>query len=258
MIKKGIDVSVWDGNIDFNAVKTSGIDFVIIRAGYGSHSSGIDKLFEQNYYRAKKANLNVGAYWYSYAKSTKDALLEANTCMNAIKGKQFDYPIYLDVEEPYFFTNGKEFCDSIITTFCNELEKYKYFTGFYMSLDYLKEYVSPTVSSRYSVWVADYANKLNYNGPYGIWQYTSNGSVNGIQNNCDLDYGYVDFPSIIMKGGFNGYLSSNNTPPSSDIDSIAREVIDGKWGNGEERKKRLTAAGYNYNEVQKRVNELLQ
>ena len=116
MIKKGIDVSVWDGNIDFNAVKANEIDFVIIRAGYGSHSSGIDKLFEQNYYRAKKANLNVGAYWYSYAKSTKDALLEANTCMNAIKGKQFDYPIYLDVEEPYFFTNGKEFCDSIITS----------------------------------------------------------------------------------------------------------------------------------------------
>lgn len=252
MVKKGIDVSVWDGNINFNSVKSSGIDFVIIRAGYGSHSSGIDKLFEKNYTNAKKANLNIGAYWYSYAKSSSDAKLEANTCISIIKEKQFDYPIFLDIEELYFFANGKNFCNNIITSFCNEMEKYKYFSGFYMSSYYLKNYVSSTVSSRYAVWVAEYSNKLNYNAPYGIWQYSSTGSVSGIQNNCDLNYGYIDYPSIIIKGGFNGYNSSNN------IDKIANEVINGDWGNGEERKKRLTAAGYNYNEVQQRVNQLLQ
>lgn len=252
MIKKGIDVSIWDGNVDFNSVKSSGIDFVIIRAGYGSTSNGVDKLFEKNYTNAKKANLNVGAYWYSYAKSTNDAKLEANTCISIIKGKQFNYPIFLDIEEPYFFTNGKNFCDSIITSFCDEMEKYKYFSGFYMSSYYLKNYVSPSVSSRYSVWVAEYNSKLSYNGSYGIWQYSSTGSVSGIQNNCDLDYGYIDYPSIIIKGGFNGYNSSD------DINKIVNEVINGDWGNGEERKKRLTAAGYNYNEIQQRVNELFK
>ena len=96
---KGIDVSSWQGNIDFGKVKASGIDFVIIRAGYGREVSQIDKCFVQNYNAAKVAGLDVGAYWYSYADSAEDAVKEAKACMEVIKGKKFEYPIYFDLEK---------------------------------------------------------------------------------------------------------------------------------------------------------------
>lgn len=107
---KGIDVSQHQGKIDFSAVKKSGIDFVIIRAGYGKYSKQKDPYFEQNYKNAKAAGLSVGAYWYSYAASAEDAKNEAKTCLEAIKNKKFEYPIYFDLEESSQFSKGKNFC----------------------------------------------------------------------------------------------------------------------------------------------------
>ena len=94
MIAQGIDVSKHNGLIDFNAVKEAGIEFVIIRAGYGKALTQVDPYFEQNYRNAKRAGLKVGAYWYSYTETVQGAVLEAQTCINAIKGKLFDLPIY--------------------------------------------------------------------------------------------------------------------------------------------------------------------
>ena len=126
---KGIDVSTWQGNIDFAKVKASGIDFVIIRAGYGREITQKDNCFERNYENAKAAGLDVGAYWYSYADSTEDAVREAKACMEVIKGKKFEYPIYFDLEEQSQFAKGKNFCDSVIKAFCGELEKNGYKAG---------------------------------------------------------------------------------------------------------------------------------
>lgn len=251
MIKTGIDVSVWNGAVNFDLVKSSGIDFVIIQAGYGKHLNQKDRYFEKNYANAKKANLNVGAYWYSYANSVEDAKQEALTCISIIKDKKFEYPIYFDVEEQSQFNKGKFFCDSIIETFCNELENNNYYAGLYMSLYYLKNYVSESVAKKYALWIADYSNKPTYNIPYGMWQYTPNGYVSGVSDKCDMNYSYIDYPSIIINSKLNGYRSKKT------IEEIAKEVIKGLWGNGEQRKKMLTEAGYNYNEVQSKVNELL-
>ena len=97
---KGIDVSKHNGSIDFNAVKASGVEFVIIRAGYGMYDNQKDPKFEENYAKAKAAGLHVGTYWYSYAKSVKEAEIEAEVCLRVIGGKQFDFPIYFDIEDP--------------------------------------------------------------------------------------------------------------------------------------------------------------
>ena len=96
---KGIDVSSWQGIVDYKKVKAGDIDFVIIRAGFGRETSQKDNCFEQNYSAAKAAGLDVGAYWYSYADSAEDAVREAKACMEVIKGKKFEYPIYFDLEE---------------------------------------------------------------------------------------------------------------------------------------------------------------
>jgi len=202
---KGIDVSQWQGDIDFNKVKAAGIDFVILRAGYGRYISQKDPTFEQNYARAKSAGLNVGAYWYSYAQSEADARTEAAVCMEAIRGKQFEYPIYFDLEEQSQFSRGKAFCSALVTAFCGEMEKAGYFAGLYISRSPLQCYITAEVAGRYALWVAEYGTKCNYGGAYGMWQYTSTGKVSGVNVACDCDYAYTDYPSIIKNGGFNGF-----------------------------------------------------
>ena len=186
---KGIDVSKWQGSIDFQKVKNSGIDFVIIRAGYGKMPSQKDKCFEDNYRKAKAAGFDVGVYWYSYAMSVDEAREEAKACLSVIKGKQFEYPV----------------CDSIVNAFCGELEKNGYFAGLYISRSPLERFISESTAKKYALWVAEYNSRCRYNGDYGMWQYSSKGKVNGIGGNCDMNYCYKNYPSIIKNGGFNGY-----------------------------------------------------
>lgn len=110
----------------------------------------------------------------------------------------------------------------------------------------------------FNMTIAQYASKCTYSGEYGIWQYSSTGKVDGIKGNVDMDYGYIDYPSIIKNGGFNGWSKGSAAATyTKSVDELAAEVINGKWGNGEERKKKLTSAGYDYTAVQAKVNEIL-
>lgn len=224
----GIDVSQWQGsNVDFDKVKAAGINFVIIRAGYGRTADQKDPMFEVNYKRAKAAGLNVGAYWYSYADSAADAKAEAAACIKVISGKQFEYPIFFDLEERRQFNKGMNFCSSLVTAFCSELEKAGYFAGLYISRSPLEQYINRNVAAKYALWIAEYGGKLNYNGDYGIWQNSSTWRVNGIIGNVDHDYSYIDYPSIIKKGGYNGFKKSKSDGGKSD----------GGKSDGESKKK---------------------
>lgn len=247
MTTRGIDVSGWNGKVDFAKVKASGVDFVLVKAGY--FTSTVDT-FEHNYAAAKAAGLHVGAYWYSYADTVEDAKREAAACISAIKGKQFDFPIYFDLENPFQFDKGKEFCSEIVDAFCGELQKVGYLAGLYMSRSPLQTYIKPEVAKKYELWIAEWGSQCRYDGEYGIWQYSCKGSVDGVSGNVDLDYCYKDYPAMIANGSYNG--SGKKT-----IDQLAREVIRGDWGNGDDRKNRLTAAGYDYSAVQSKVNELI-
>lgn len=204
---KGIDVSKWQGAIDWNKVKKSGIEFAIIRAGYGRETYQKDAYFEQNYAAAKAAGVNIGAYWYSYATTANEAKLEAKACIAVLKNKQFEFPIYYDVEESDSFPKANE----IIKAFCSELEAAGYFVGIYMSRWPLMTYISEDIRKRYAVWVAEYASKLSYTGQYGIWQNSSKGRVDGINGDVDTNIAYVDYAPIIKKGGFNGFKRDVNT-----------------------------------------------
>lgn len=208
---KGIDVSQWQDEIDWEKVKQSGVQFVIIRAGYGRSLSQKDPNFEKNYAGATKAGLKVGAYWYSYAVSSADAQQEAKTCIQAIKGKKFDFPIYFDLEEQVQFAKGRNFCDSLVESFCDEMEKNGYFTGLYISRSPLQNYISSSVAKKYALWVAEYGPKCNYDGDYGMWQHTSSYRVNGINGNVDHNYCYVNYPDIIKSVGLNGFTKSDAT-----------------------------------------------
>lgn len=251
---KGIDVSGYQGDINFKKVKASGIDFVIVKAGY---STSTVPTWETNYANAKNNGLKVGAYWYSYAGSIDQGIEEAKAFIKALKGKQLDFPVYLDLEERSQFDKGKGFCTQLVEAFCGELVKAGYYAGVYCSTYWYTNFVEEKVREKYPAWIADYRGECYYTGTYGIWQYGV-GKVDGISGDCDLDEGYVDYSIYIKENGLNGY-SKEIVPPDikKTVDELAREVINGLWGNGQERYDRLTAAGYNYGDVQKRVNEIL-
>lgn len=196
MTKKGIDVSEWQGVIDWEAVKASGkVDFAILRAGIGRYANQVDKQFYRNYSECKRLGIPIGAYWYSYATSEAEAKQEAQACLEVLSGKSFEYPVYYDIEEKTTLGTGK--VDAIITAFCKSLEASKVFAGLYMSRSPLNAYVSASVRNRFALWVAEYGSKCNYSGSYGMWQYSSEGKIAGISGNVDLDECYIDYPSVI-------------------------------------------------------------
>jgi hypothetical protein len=267
---QGLDLSYCQPNVNFNQVKKDGYKFVILRAGYGhalTAPNQFDPTFNKHYTNAKAVGLGVGAYWYSYAVSADDARNEAKAFIKALSGKQLDYPVYFDIEERSQFDKGMSFCDSIIDAFCTEMKNAGYYAGVYCSTYWYSNFVSKTIRDKYPCWIAEYGSRCNYTGSYGIWQdgltYLSG------TGNVDHDYCYVDYPTIIKNGGYNGYPkpvakpaptptpATPATPAKKTVEELAREVIAGLWGAGNDRKNKLTNAGYNYTEVQNKVNELL-
>lgn len=204
-MSRGIDISKHNGDIDFAKVKASGIDFVIIRAGYGKVMSQKDPRFEEYYASAKAVGLDVGAYWYSYANTIPEGVAEAQCCLEAIKGKRFEYPIYFDLEEQSQFAQGKKFCSELVNTFCQHLEVAGYFAGLYISRSPLQTHISDRVAKRYALWIAEYNKQCKYSGSYGMWQHTSQGRVDGIKGDVDLDICYVGYPNVIKRAKLNGY-----------------------------------------------------
>ncbi|MCM1270632.1 MAG: D-Ala-D-Ala carboxypeptidase family metallohydrolase [Ruminococcus flavefaciens] len=227
-LMKGIDVSVHNGSIDWQKVKNAGIQFAILRAGYGREMSQKDARFEENYRNAKAAGIPVGAYWYSYAMSEDEARLEADVFLSVIKGKQFEMPVYFDVEEKKQFDLGKEKVSAIMRAFLEKVEKAGYFVGLYGSASSLTTHTADDIKSRYTIWLAHWAEQTNYSGDYGIWQYSSEGKVNGISGNVDLDIAYADFPTIIKGKGLNGFGKEQISTPEPD-DTIANVTV--KIGN---------------------------
>jgi GH25 family lysozyme M1 (1,4-beta-N-acetylmuramidase) len=229
---KGIDISYCETKVDWNAVKSSGLaDFVIIRAGYGKLVSQKDKMFESHYAGAKKAGIPVGCYWYSYATTADEARQEAEVCLSVIKGKQFEYPIYFDLEEQKAFATGKENCSAMVRAFCGKLEKAGCWAGLYMSRSPFNSYMEDDIKTKYALWLAEYSTKLNYDGEVGMWQYSSTGRVNGISGNVDLDIGYTNYPERVKSAGLNGYSKPDTQPISvpvsePDENSVLDEILE--------------------------------
>lgn len=194
----GIDVSQYQGNIDWQAVKDSGIDFVIIRAGYGKELYQVDPYFYSNIEGAQAVGIDVGIYWYSYADNSDTARREAEVCYELIKNYSLDYPVYFDIEEPKHSNMSIAQTSVIVDTFCSEMENRGYYVGVYSYANFLQSHIYRSVLEKYDVWVAQYSSNLTaYSGHYGIWQYASTGQVNGISGNVDMNYCYKDYSQII-------------------------------------------------------------
>ena len=253
----GIDVSKWQGNFDFKKAMSEGVKFAILR---GAYSCGKDSKFDSYYNTCKSLGLPVGVYHYSMAETVKEAVEEANFLINnVLKGKQFEYPVYMDVEDKVQRVLGKDLLTDIVIAFCDTLEKDGYYVGIYSSSSFFKTYMHESKLERFDKWISQWSKSCTYKGNYGMWQF--GGETNLIRKNivadvvCDQDYAYYDYPSIMKEKGLNGFGLSNVKDKT--VEELANEVINGLWGNGEDRKNRLTNAGYNYKEVQNMVNTIL-
>lgn len=206
---KGIDISYHNGEIDFSKVKSQ-VDFIIMRSGYGKKTTDSKEVkFDIYYEEAKKNNIPIGTYWYSYANTPEEALVEAQTFLNKVKGKKFEYPVFYDVEEKSILNQGKEIVSKIIKTFLEEVEKNGYLVGLYSSASYLENLVDDEIKDKYIIWVAQWGKNIDkpkYNGKWDIWQYSSKGHIDGVQSqNVDLDFSNKNFEEIVKEQGKNGY-----------------------------------------------------
>ena len=219
---KIIDVSKHNGTIDWKKVRASGVDGVIIRAGFGRLASQKDIMFETNYKGAAEAGLHIGAYWYSYAVTAAEAEQEARTFLECIKGKKFDLPIYFDIEEEKQVKLGKKLCTDIVNAFCETAERAGYFIGVYSFDSFFASNLDPQIQKKFSCWVARVDGKPPQScGTYGMWQYSWKAGISGISGNVNISECYKDFPKIIRSAGLNGYGKADTYAVKAEISGIS-------------------------------------
>ncbi len=210
-----VDVSEWQQNINYKQLKSSGIKAMIIRAGYGRETSQKDTMFESHYKEAKSAGLKIGVYWYSYASSADDAEREAKACLECIKGKSLNMPIYYDLEDSSQIKLGKTRLMEIAERFCETIKKNNYRAGVYANLNWFNNYLDyDRLKNKYSIWLAQYnsTNELTCD----IWQNSSTGRVSGYNGNIDTNVIYnesvfenvkVEKPTLTFRAYYDGRWS---------------------------------------------------
>ena len=236
---KGIDVSKHNGTIDFKKVKDFGIEFVIIRIGYGGSAPVKDEKFEENYKNARANELLVGAYIYSYADTPSDITCEKEAVIKWLDGRHLDLPVFLDLEDKKTGKCTKEEITSFAYDFCKYVEQNGYNSGIYANKYWLLNKIDVNnllANVDISIWLAEWNNNPTYKGRYSIWQYTSKGRVNGINGNVDLNYLYDDNIIKNESNEISGYSGN------SIVDYLKSVGIDSSYKN---RKKLAKENGIN-------------
>ena len=185
---KCLDISTWQGYVDFNKVKSSGYNYVILRAGFGREYSQKDNTFERNYANAKAAGIKVGVYWFSYSTSPSDAYREANACLYCLNGKRLDMPVYYDLEYQPAMSMSNSNYTQMALNFCSTIKKAGYKSGVYSSASVYGYLLNrqTLINNGVSIWNAQWSSYCSV--PCDIWQYSEKGQVNGISASVDMNY----------------------------------------------------------------------
>ena len=241
---KGVDISVYQKGISFSALKQAGVKFAIIRAGYGKKKDyTMDKFVKE----CKANGIDFGFYWYSYAMSVKQAEAEAEKCAAVLKGLSPTYPVFFDMEEKKQISGlNMDTRTKMAVAFCEKIRQAGFKPGIYANPSFMENYYDKQrLIGKYDIWLAHWTNSPDrpsrYNYGQTMWQWGLD-RIDGY----DID-GEICFCEY-----------AKPTPEKKTVEQLAKEVIRGDWGNGVERKERLTAAGYDYSEVQRKVNQLIK
>ena len=255
----GIDVSAWQKGFDLNSAKAEGFTYAIIKAGGADAGRYKDSQFENFYKQAVEKGFKVGAYYFGCAFSVEAAIQEANYFIQYLSGKRIVH-VYYDVEGK-MLNQGYQHLTEIITAFCQTMINAGYACGIYTSESQFNSRFNDAAVAIFPHWVARYAKsapKLKSNAPIEIWQY--GGSANYLRSpkiagkTIDQDIIYIDW----VDPDSQPIVSEVTIPEyTKTVDELAQEVLAGLWGNGIIRKMKLTNAGYDYNAVQKKVDEIV-
>lgn len=204
---RGIDVSKWQKEIDWNEAKKDDVNFAIIRAGYGN--GNMDPYAHMNCVKCNSLVIPVGLYWFSYAYTEDMARREAHHALNFASKHKIELPIYFDFEydsDDYARAHGinvsrETFC-RFTEAFCKTIEQGGYYAAFYCNRDYLRNKVSDSLRSRFDMWLADYSQPVLMKDSHMV-QYTDSGFIHGINGKVDLNLTDRDYPTIIRNAGLN-------------------------------------------------------
>lgn len=237
---KGIDLSEWNENVDYEGLKASGIEFALLKIGYGKDAGQKDAMFDEHYAGCKRAGIKIGAYHYSCCTTEKNAIKEAENCLRYLDGIELDLPVFYDLEDKTILNNNVD-VEEIAIDFCNRILADGYDAGVYASLNWYDNYldVNELKSFGIYIWLAQWNDTMDADFPVDIWQNT----------NCN-EFGY-DGDILI-----NESLLDASDTPTIDVNvyqSLAVDVIYGRYGNGDERKEKL---GEYYDRVQDIVNDM--
>lgn len=231
----GIDVSYHNGAIDWTKVKNDGVKFAILRAGRTSLSSNKnmakDVKFEEYYKEAKAVNMPLGAYYYSRCATVSEGKKEGEFIVSLLKGKKFEYPIFLDVEDKEVLkSTSKKNLTEAIKECMETVEKAGYYVALYSGKYILRDNLIESELTKYDKWIAQYAKSCTYDKEYTMWQFGGETNllrtekVQGVSSACcDQNYCYKDYPSIIKSRGLNGYSKTDTTP--SDNNSNKKDWV---------------------------------
>jgi len=202
-----IDVSRYQGDIDWERVKAAGIEGAMLKTVSTSKKYGgiyIDPTFEQNYAECKRLGIPVGAYYYTYAKDVMTATKELATLQEALAGKTFELPIAVDVEDSSLNGMSKQMLTDLTAYAAKTIEGLGLYAMIYTGLYFAQTELDMAQLSDFDLWLAAYRSKRPSSPKHGMWQYTSSGHVDGIAGNVDISHAYKDYPSIIRRAGLTG------------------------------------------------------
>ena len=240
---KGIDVSKWNGNIDWKKVSKTDVDFAIIRCGYGDNiTSQDDKYWEKNVAGCIKYKIPFSTYIYSYAQNITQAKSEAEHALRLLNGREVAFPIYYDMEENAQAKLGKTKVGKFANKFMSVINSKGYKSGIYANLNWWTNYIPASVSNNNSVskWVAEWNSNLSYKGTLDMWQCTSDGKVNGISGRVDINFWFGKYNPALYKRQVATKATPVTRPAKTKIKSVkaGRKKLTVKW------KKVKGAAGY--------------
>ncbi|WMJ24055.1 GH25 family lysozyme [Paludicola sp. MB14-C6] len=205
LVINGIDVSKYQGQINWNTVSNSGVKFAMIRAGWCGYDGNIkeDEYYRTNMEGAIQAGLNVGVYVYSYAKTVDAAAIAARQTLELVKPYKVTYPIAFDVEDEIYTKYKPQDNNALVIAFLDAIERAGYYGIVYTYTYFAQTHLDMKNLKRFDMWIADYRGYVGYKGAYGMWQYSAKGKIDGIGADVDLNMAYNDYPKIIQTAGLN-------------------------------------------------------
>lgn len=256
----GIDVSHYQGNINWKKVAASGKKYAIMKCMYEAQSHRIDETFERNYMHCGIYGISRGVYIFIGRQSIADPVGDAKALLSHLKGRKLEYGIWLDYESEHLKALGKDKIKELTYIYAHMFIAAGYYVGIYCNQNWYDNVIHKELKSNFDFWIARYPKndvgsfsptsklKPSYNEAVA-WQYSSKGRIDGITGNVDLDVDFDGIVDLIAKD-----------PKRKTNEEIAKEVIEGKWGTkstNPSRKVLLTRAGYDYDTIQSIVNNLL-